>query len=104
MKLCRDTALQMRARWPGGKEIWRIPGWWNARPLAFAYCRVPNFYNGISYFFAIFAKKEKMNDLTRYIRESLLDKFEFQNYGHALEILNEAFPTEWNEIQNCLTN
>ncbi len=43
-----------------------------------------------------------MNDLTRYIRESLLDKFEFQNYGHALEILNEAFPTEWNEIQNCL--
>lgn len=58
MKPCRDTALQMRARWPGGKEIWRIPGWWNARPLAFAYCRVPNFYNGISYFFAIFASRK----------------------------------------------
>ena len=41
---------------------------------------------------------------SKYIRESLLNKFEFQNYGHALEILNEAFPTEWNEIQNCLEN
>lgn len=37
-----------------------------------------------------------------YIRQELLDKFEFQNYGHALEILSEAFPTEWNEIQNAL--
>lgn len=32
----------------------------------------------------------------------MLDKFEFQSYGHALEILSEAFPTEWNEIQDCL--
>lgn len=39
---------------------------------------------------------------TDYIRESLLRKFEFQNYGHALEILNEAFPEEWNELQDCL--
>lgn len=37
-----------------------------------------------------------------YIREHLLDKFEFQNYGHALEILYEAFPEEWKEIQDCL--
>lgn len=43
-----------------------------------------------------------MQDLTRYINGGLLEKFEFQNYGHALEILNEAFPTEWNEIQSCL--
>lgn len=43
-----------------------------------------------------------MEDLTRYINGELLEKFEFQNYGHALEILNEAFPTEWNEIQSCL--
>lgn len=28
----------------------------------------------------------------KYIRDSLLEKVEFQNYGHALEILDEAFP------------
>ena len=38
----------------------------------------------------------------KYIQENLLGKFEFQNYGHALEILNEAFPEEWKEIQGCL--
>ena len=43
-----------------------------------------------------------MEDLTRYINDGLLEKFEFQNYGHALEILHEAFPAEWNEIQSCL--
>lgn len=40
--------------------------------------------------------------MTQYIRESLFEKFEFQNYGHALEILSEAFPEEWNDIQNSL--
>lgn len=43
-----------------------------------------------------------MKDYTNYIRESLCEKFEFQNYGHALEILNEAFEEQWNEIQDCL--
>lgn len=43
-----------------------------------------------------------MSELNSYIRSDLLDKFEFQNYGHALEILSEAFPGEWSEIQNCL--
>lgn len=43
-----------------------------------------------------------MKDLACYVRGGLLEKFEFQNYGHALEILNEAFPNEWNEIQDCL--
>ena len=38
----------------------------------------------------------------RYIRESLLSRFEFQSYGHAIEILNEAFPAEWLELQDCL--
>lgn len=42
--------------------------------------------------------------MSKYIRPSLFDKFEFQSYGHALEILTEAFPTEWNEIQTCLEN
>lgn len=40
--------------------------------------------------------------MERYIRKELLDKYEFQNYGHALEILSEAFPTEWEDIQDCL--
>lgn len=32
----------------------------------------------------------------------LQEKFEFQNYGHALEILTDAFFSEWIEIQDCL--
>ena len=40
--------------------------------------------------------------MANYIREQLLNKFEFLNYGHALEILNESFPNEWQEIQDCL--
>ena len=43
-----------------------------------------------------------MSELTAYIRPELFQKFEFQNYGHALEILTGAFPNEWNEIQDCL--
>lgn len=43
-----------------------------------------------------------MDELNRYIRKELLERFEFQSYGHALEILNEAFPVEWNELQDCL--
>lgn len=41
-------------------------------------------------------------DLDRYIRSDLLEKFEFQSYGHALEILHDAFPTEWTDIQDAL--
>lgn len=43
-----------------------------------------------------------MLDYKQYIRQELGDKFEFHNYGHALEILNEAFPDEWEDIQTCL--
>lgn len=43
-----------------------------------------------------------MENLNNYLREHLLEKYEFKNYGHALEILNAAFPNEWNEIQVCL--
>ena len=32
----------------------------------------------------------------------LQEKFEFYNYGHALEILSDAFPEEWAEIQDSL--
>lgn len=40
--------------------------------------------------------------LKKYIDEDLLTKFEFHNYGHALEILHDAFPIEWKELQECL--
>lgn len=43
-----------------------------------------------------------MEQMKAYVKEELFDKFEFQNYGHALEILSEAFPDEWNEIQEAL--
>lgn len=43
-----------------------------------------------------------MEQMKVYVKEELFDKFEFQNYGHALEILSEAFPEEWNEIQEAL--
>lgn len=41
-------------------------------------------------------------NLEKYIDKQLLNKFEFHNYGHALEILHDAFPNEWNELQDCL--
>ena len=37
-----------------------------------------------------------------YVYPELLNKYEFRNYGHALEILSEVFPKEWKEIQECL--
>lgn len=42
--------------------------------------------------------------MERYIRPELLNKFEFQNYGHALEILASSFPEEWSDLQDCLDN
>lgn len=41
-------------------------------------------------------------DLEKYIDKKILNKFEFYNYGHALEILHDAFPSEWHELQMCL--
>ena len=37
-----------------------------------------------------------------YIDLDLQSKFEFHSYGHALEILHDAFPVEWEEVQTCL--
>lgn len=42
--------------------------------------------------------------MEKYIRSSLMNKYEFHNYGHALEILHEAFPEEWSDIQDALEN
>ena len=40
--------------------------------------------------------------IKHYIRPELLEKYEFHNYGHALEILSEAYPEAWTDIQDCL--
>ena len=40
--------------------------------------------------------------MEKYIRPALMHKYEFHNYGHALEILHEAFPAEWADIQSAL--
>ena len=37
-----------------------------------------------------------------YIDLDLRDRYEFFDYGHALEILHESFPAEWAEIQKAL--
>lgn len=37
-----------------------------------------------------------------YIDADLLDKFEFYNYNHAVEIITQAFPEEWSNIVTCL--
>ena len=38
----------------------------------------------------------------KYIDSDIQTKYEFFGYGHALEILYESFPEEWNEIQTAL--
>ena len=37
-----------------------------------------------------------------YIDSDIQHKYEFFDYGHALEILHESFPKEWAEIQEAL--
>ena len=40
--------------------------------------------------------------LEEYIAPELLEKFEFYSYNHALEIITQAFPEEWDNIVKCL--
>ena len=40
--------------------------------------------------------------LEDYIDQDLLEKFEFYNYNHALEIITQSFPEEWADIVKCL--
>ena len=35
---------------------------------------------------------------------SLQDRFEFYSFGHAATILQESFPTEWMQLQDCLNH
>ncbi len=41
-------------------------------------------------------------NFVKYIDKDILRKYEFHSYGHALEILHDAFPEEWGEVQECL--
>ncbi|MBR5410338.1 MAG: restriction endonuclease [Clostridia bacterium] len=43
-----------------------------------------------------------MSNPNKYIDLAVQSKFEFYDYGHALEILHESFPEEWKEIQQSL--
>ena len=36
------------------------------------------------------------------ILEKLHDKYEFRDYGHALEILSNSYAQEWEELKSCL--
>ncbi len=39
----------------------------------------------------------------KYIEKDIQNKFDFHNYGHALEILHEAFPEEWGDEWKKMT-
>lgn len=44
-----------------------------------------------------------MTDINKYILPELQNKYEFLSFGHAVEILTEAFPEEWSDICSCLS-
>lgn len=41
------------------------------------------------------------NMVNALIPSDIREKFEFYNYGHALEILTQSFPEQWAELQDC---
>lgn len=45
-----------------------------------------------------------MGDFERYIPADILSKYEFHNYNHALEILSQSFPSEFNDILDTLSS
>lgn len=47
-------------------------------------------------------KKLTHSEFAKFGDDKLVDRFEFYNTGHALEILAEAYPEEWHEIQETL--
>lgn len=40
-------------------------------------------------------------NINTYISAEIQNKFEFHNFGHAIEILSQSFPEEWNDLLNC---
>lgn len=43
-----------------------------------------------------------MDSYFHFIPDDLIAMYEFFNYGHAVEILANSFPVEWNELLNAL--
>lgn len=43
-------------------------------------------------------------ELKDYVWSELLPRYEFLNYGHALEIISIGYAKQWSEIQKCLRN
>lgn len=41
-------------------------------------------------------------NLSTYIPERIREKFEFYNFGHAVEILSQSCQEEWDDLLNCL--
>lgn len=41
------------------------------------------------------------NMVKKLIPDDIQAKFDFYNYGHALEILTQSFPEQWAELQDC---
>ncbi len=39
--------------------------------------------------------------IEEHIPKQILEKFEFYNYGHALEILTQSYEEEWTELLHC---
>lgn len=44
------------------------------------------------------------SELSKYVRPEIAARYDFYSYGHAIEILHESFPAEWNDIQTALQN
>ena len=38
------------------------------------------------------------------VSQQLLEKYEFQDYGHAMEILTASCPQEWEDLKACLSS
>lgn len=43
-------------------------------------------------------------DIEKYVASDLLNKFEFYNYGHALEILHHAFQKNGRSCRSACVN
>lgn len=41
--------------------------------------------------------------IEKYVPDNLLEKFEFYSYNHAIEIITQSFPEEWEQIIACLS-
>ena len=45
-----------------------------------------------------------MLNISNCVSQNIMNKFEFHNFGHALEILTQSCEEEWLHLTNCLEN